>query len=227
LYKLNFQIVLSYTEENYIKAIFHLSGDGEKEVLTNDISEMLETKPASVTDMLKKLSQKDLVNYKKYQGVTLTKTGRASALKVIRKHRLWEVFLVEKLKFNWDEVHEIAEQLEHIQSNLLIEKLDEFLGHPAYDPHGDPIPSADGKIKVKKMILLSDVREGFTGEVACLKETSSSFLKYLDKIGVKIGTKIKVNHVVEFDSSMDINIGNSKSGSNISNEVSKNIFVTL
>ncbi len=219
--------MLSYTEENYIKAIFHLSGDGEKEVFTNDISEMLETKPASVTDMLKKLSQKDLVNYKKYQGVTLTKSGRSSALKVIRKHRLWEVFLVEKLKFNWDEVHEIAEQLEHIQSNLLIEKLDEFLGFPAYDPHGDPIPTVDGKIKVKKMVLLSDVREGFSGEVACLKETSSSFLKYLDKIGIKIGTNIKVNHIVEFDASMDINIGSSKTGSNISSEVSKNIFVTL
>jgi len=219
--------VLSYTEENYLKAIFHLSGDGEKEVFTNNISEMLETKPASVTDMLKKLAQKDLVHYKKYQGVTLTKIGRSNALKVIRKHRLWEVFLVEKLKFNWDEVHEIAEQLEHIQSNLLIERLDEFLGHPAYDPHGDPIPTVDGKIKVKKMVLLCDVREGFSGEVACLKETSSSFLKYLDKIGIKIGTNIRVNHIMEFDASMDVNIGNSKVTSNISNEVSKNIFVTL
>jgi DtxR family Mn-dependent transcriptional regulator len=219
--------VLSYTEENYIKAIFHLSGDGEKEVLTNDISDELDTKPASVTDMLKKLSQKDLVNYKKYQGVTLTKTGRTFALKVIRKHRLWEVFLVEKLKFNWDEVHEIAEQLEHIQSNLLIEKLDEFLNFPAYDPHGDPIPSVDGKIKVKKMVLLSEAKENFSGEVAGLKETSSSFLKYLDKIGIKIGTNIKVNHVVEFDASMDINIGNNKAGTNISSEVSKNIFVSL
>jgi DtxR family Mn-dependent transcriptional regulator len=219
--------VLSYTEENYIKAIFHLSGDGEREVFTNDISEELKTKPASVTDMMKKLSQKELVNYKKYQGVTLTKTGRAFALKVIRKHRLWEVFLVEKLKFNWDEVHEIAEQLEHIQSNLLIERLDDFLGFPAYDPHGDPIPNVDGKIKVKKMVLLSEVKEGFSGEVACLKETSSSFLKYLDKIGVKIGTTIKVNNVVEFDSSMDIAIDNKKTGLNISSEVSKNIFITV
>jgi DtxR family Mn-dependent transcriptional regulator len=219
--------VLSYTEENYIKAIFHLSGDGEKEVLTNDIAEEMDTKPASVTDMLKKLSQKDLVHYKKYQGVTLTKTGRTSALKVIRKHRLWEVFLVEKLKFNWDEVHDIAEQLEHIQSNLLIEKLDEFLDYPAYDPHGDPIPSVDGKIKVKKMVLLSEAKESFSGEVAGLKETSSAFLKYLDKIGIKIGTNIKVNHIVEFDASMDINIGHNKTGINISSEVSKNIFVSL
>jgi DtxR family Mn-dependent transcriptional regulator len=219
--------VLSYTEENYIKAIFHLSGDGEKEVFTNDISEELSTKPASVTDMMKKLSLKELVNYKKYQGVTLTKSGRTSALKVIRKHRLWEVFLVEKLNFNWDEVHDIAEQLEHIQSNLLIERLDNFLGNPAYDPHGDPIPNVDGKIKLKKMVLLSDVKEGFVGEVACLKETSSAFLKYLDKIGIKIGTNIKVNHIVEFDASMDVTINKSKTGINISNEVSKNIFVSL
>ncbi|HWZ23331.1 MAG TPA: metal-dependent transcriptional regulator, partial [Cytophagaceae bacterium] len=222
-----FRIVLSYTEENYIKAIFHLSGDGEKEVFTNDISEELSTKPASVTDMMKKLSLKELVNYKKYQGVTLTKSGRTSALKVIRKHRLWEVFLVEKLNFNWDEVHDIAEQLEHIQSNLLIERLDNFLGNPAYDPHGDPIPNVDGKIKLKKMVLLSDVKEGFVGEVACLKETSSAFLKYLDKIGIKIGTNIKVNHIVEFDASMDVTINKSKTGINISNEVSKNIFVSL
>ena len=219
--------MLSYTEENYIKAIFHLSGDGEKEVFTNDISEELSTKPASVTDMMKKLSLKELVNYKKYQGVTLTKSGRTSALKVIRKHRLWEVFLVEKLNFNWDEVHDIAEQLEHIQSNLLIERLDNFLGNPAYDPHGDPIPNVDGKIKLKKMVLLSDVKEGFVGEVACLKETSSAFLKYLDKIGIKIGTNIKVNHIVEFDASMDVTINKSKTGINISNEVSKNIFVSL
>lgn len=219
--------MLSYTEENYIKAIFHLSGDMGKEVFTNDISEELNTKPASVTDMMKKLSLKELINYKKYQGVTLTKSGRVSALKVIRKHRLWEVFLVEKLNFNWDEVHDIAEQLEHIQSNLLIERLDNFLGYPAYDPHGDPIPNEDGKIKVKKMILLSEVKENFMGEVAGLKETSSSFLKYLDKIGIKIGTNIKVNYIVEFDISMDITVNKNKTGINISNEVSKNIFVSL
>ena len=218
--------MLSYTEENYIKAIFHLSEDGEKEVLTNDISDCLKTKPASVSDMLKKLSQKELVNYKKYQGVTLTKSGRSFALKVIRKHRLWEVFLVDKLKFNWDEVHDIAEQLEHIQSNLLIERLDEFLGKPSYDPHGDPIPGADGKIKVKKQILLSDASEGFKGEVTSLRETSSSFLKYLDKIGIHIGSPIKLISKVEFDSSAEISINNAKA-INISNEVSKNIYVTL
>ncbi len=219
--------MLTYTEENYIKAIFHLSGEEDKEVFTNDISEELSTKPASVTDMLKKLSQKELVNYKKYQGVTLTKLGRVAALKVIRKHRLWEVFLVEKLNFNWDEVHEIAEQLEHIQSTLLIQRLDEFLNFPAYDPHGDPIPTEDGRLKVKKMILLSEVKEGFSGEVAGLKETSSSFLKYLDKIGIKIGTNIAVTSIVEFDASMEVSLNKIKVGINISKEVSKNIFVSI
>jgi len=219
--------MLTYTEENYIKAIYHLSGDVDKEVFTNGISEELHTKPASVTDMLKKLSLKDLVNYKKYKGVTLTKTGKGHALRIIRKHRLWEVFLVEKLQFSWDEVHDIAEQLEHIKSNVLIEKLDAFLDYPSYDPHGDPIPSNDGKIKTKKMVLLSEVKEGFKGEVASLKETSSAFLKYLDKIGINIGTLLKVNDIIEFDASMDITIGAAKSKINISNEVTKNVYVLL
>ena len=219
--------MLSYTEENYIKAIYHLSDNEGEGALTNTISEALATKPASVTDMLKKLANKELVNYKKYQGVTLTKTGRAHALMVIRKHRLWEVFLVEKLKFNWDEVHDIAEQLEHIQSTHLIEKLDEFLGFPVYDPHGDPIPSEEGKLIRKKTALLSEVKDGFTGEVANLKETSTSFLKYLDKIGIKIGSKVSVNSIIEFDSSMEISIDQKKLRLNISNDVAKNIFVTV
>ena len=219
--------MLSYTEENYLKAIFHLSGDGEKDVFTNDIAEELTTKPASVTDMVKKLALKELINYKKYQGVTLTNEGRSAALRVIRKHRLWEVFLVEKLKFNWDEVHDIAEQLEHIQSNLLIERLDELLGFPAYDPHGDPIPNGEGRFNSKKAVLLSEVKEGAVGEVTRLKETSSAFLKYLDKIGIKIGTKIKVNYIVEYDSSMDITLNDENIRINISNEVSKNILVSI
>src|SRR6478752_3743676 len=143
-------MLLSLTEENYLKAIYHLSEDGTIDVSTNAISDALNTKPASVSDMLKKLSQKEVINYIKYQGVSLTPSGRKIALQIIRKHRLWEVFLVEKLKFNWDEVHEIAEQLEHIQSNLLIERLDEFLGFPPFDPHGDPIPNERGEMKAKK-----------------------------------------------------------------------------
>ncbi|MDQ3536196.1 MAG: metal-dependent transcriptional regulator, partial [Bacteroidota bacterium] len=133
--------MLSLSEENYLKCIYHLSKDGEEEeVSTNAIAEYLKTRPASVTDMIRKLDKKGVIIYKKYQGVSLSPKGLAEALYVVRKHRLWEVFLVEKLKFHWDEVHEVAEQLEHIKSSLLIERLDKFLGSPQYDPHGYPIP---------------------------------------------------------------------------------------
>ena len=141
--------MLSYTEENYIKAIYHLADGGKKTVLTNEIAEVMKTKAASVTDMIKKLSQKNFISYEKYYGVKMTKHGKNEALTIIRKHRLWETFLVQKLQFNWDEVHEIAEQLEHIQSPLLIEKLDAFLNYPKADPHGEPIPDSNGKVQVQ------------------------------------------------------------------------------
>ena len=135
---------MTFSEENYLKAIYHLTVVSTSGVSTNAISEAMETKASSVTDMLKKLSEKDLVNYKKYQGVSLTEKGKLEAKMIVRKHRLWEVFLVEKLDFSWDEVHDIAEQLEHIKSEKLINKLDDFLGNPTEDPHGDPIPNAQG-----------------------------------------------------------------------------------
>jgi DtxR family Mn-dependent transcriptional regulator len=217
--------MLSLAEENYLKAIYHLSDHGKEGVSTNSISEVLKTKPASVSDMLKKLSQKEVINYVKYQGVTLTDLGKKTALQVIRKHRLWEVFLVEKLKFNWDEVHEIAEQMEHIQSTLLIERLDEFLGHPAYDPHGDPIPDESGRFKAKSQICLSEVKVGRQGIAVGLKETSPLFLQYLDKTGIYIGAKIKLIDKIEFDLSIEIQIDNKKTII-VSNEVAKNIFIT-
>jgi DtxR family Mn-dependent transcriptional regulator len=144
--------MLSFTEENYLKAIYHLSESGSKAVLTNEIAELINTKAASVTDMIKKLSVKTLITYEKYYGVKLTPHGKTEALLIIRKHRLWETFLVQKLSFTWDEVHEIAEQLEHIQSPLLIEKLDAFLGFPKMDPHGEPIPDNKGRIKIQPQI---------------------------------------------------------------------------
>jgi DtxR family Mn-dependent transcriptional regulator len=217
--------MLSLAEENYLKAIYHLSDHGKEGVSTNSISEVLKTKPASVSDMLKKLSQKEVINYVKYQGVTLTEHGKKTALQVIRKHRLWEVFLVEKLKFNWDEVHEIAEQMEHIQSTLLIERLDDFLGHPAYDPHGDPIPDESGRIKAKSQIGLADAKVGSHGIVVGLKETSPLFLQYLDKAGIYIGAKLKLLDKIEFDLSLEIQIDNKKTFI-VSNEVAKNIFIT-
>ena len=216
---------LSLAEENYLKAIYHLSDHGKEGVTTNAISDLLHTKPASVTDMLKKLSQKEVIHYVKYQGVTLTENGKKLALQVIRKHRLWEVFLVNKLNFNWDEVHDIAEQLEHIQSKLLIDRLDEFLGHPSYDPHGDPIPDESGHIKAKKQIAISEAATGTTGSVVGLKETSPLFLQYLDKAGIYIGARIKIIERMEFDLSMEIQIDNKKTFV-ISNEVAKNIFIT-
>src|SRR6201990_2370199 len=130
-------------EENYLKSIYHLSLDAVN-VSTNQLAAFLNTKASSVTDMLKKLSDKGLINYTPYQGVTLTAAGEKIAVNIIRKHRLWEYFLVEKLGFKWDEVHEMAEEMEHISSNELIDRLDKFMGFPKYDPHGDPIPDCDG-----------------------------------------------------------------------------------
>lgn len=217
--------MLTYTEENYIKAIYHLSGEENRDVSTNGIAEVLKTKPASVTDMLRKLSEKSFINYIKYQGVTLTKKGKNEALQIIRKHRLWEVFLVDKLKFHWDEVHDIAEQLEHIQSPVLIARLDEFLGNPAFDPHGDPIPDQKGEITVRKKYLLCDMSIGFKGIVVGMLETSPAFLQYLDRLGISPGAKITIRERIAFDGSLEILLQENKQLV-ISYEVAKNLYVT-
>ncbi len=217
--------MLTYTEENYIKAIYHLSGEDNRDVSTNGISEMLKTKPASVTDMLRKLSEKSFIHYVKYQGVTLTKKGKKEALQIIRKHRLWEVFLVDKLKFHWDEVHEIAEQLEHIQSPVLIARLDEFLGNPAFDPHGDPIPDQKGEFTVRKKYLLSDMSVGFKGVVVGMLETSPAFLQYLDRLNICPGAKIVIKDRIAFDSSLEIFLQEDEKLV-ISHEVAKNLYVS-
>lgn len=217
--------MLSFTEENYLKAIYHLSTSCSEGVSTNALAEALNTKPASVTDMLQKLEKKKLINYQKYKGVSLSVKGKGFALQVIRKHRLWEVFLVDKLKFNWDEVHEIAEQLEHIQSSVLTERLDEFLGFPSFDPHGDPIPNAQGEFKSVKKTALSEIEMDSLGTVVGLGETSSVFLQYLDKAGIYLGAKIKVLEQNAFDRSLEIKIDNKKVIT-VSNEVAKNIFLT-
>lgn len=150
---------MTFSEENYLKTIYHLISSSDKEVSTNAIAEMMETKASSVTDMLKKLAEKDLVNYVKYQGVSLTENGLLAAKMIVRKHRLWEVFLVEKLDFSWDELHDIAEQLEHIKSEKLIRKLDNFLGNPTENPHEDPIPNANGQILAIEKQVLSELTE--------------------------------------------------------------------
>lgn len=215
--------MLSLTEENYLKAIYHLSDSGAKSVLTNELAEAMSTKAASATDMIKKLSLKDLITYEKYYGVNVTSKGKTEALLVIRKHRLWETFLVQKLGFNWDEVHEVAEQLEHIHSTRLINKLDEFLGYPKVDPHGDPIPDSKGKIKVIPQISLDQTKSGFKGEILSVKDSDPNLLKFLDKIGAKPGKIIKVIEREEYDESLEVMLDNKKFF--ISKEVSKNILV--
>jgi DtxR family Mn-dependent transcriptional regulator len=214
---------MTFSEENYLKTIYHLTTATGKDVSTNSIAEMMETKASSVTDMLKKLADKDLVNYKKYQGVSLTDKGKLSAKMIVRKHRLWEVFLVDKLDFNWDEVHDVAEQLEHIKSEKLINKLDDFLGNPTEDPHGDPIPNSQGKIiKIEKQ-LLSELQENQTGICVGVKDTSSEFLKYLDKQEIALGSKIEFLARESFDLSLKIKVDGKEL--TISNKIASNLFV--
>lgn len=216
----------SFTEENYLKSIYHLSEGNIMVVSTNQIAEMTNTKAASVTDMLKKLAEKKLINYVKYQGVTLSNSGINAAVNIVRKHRLWEVFLVEKLGFKWDEVHDIAEELEHINSETLINRLDDFLGNPAADPHGDPIPDRTGIIKHKKLVKISDMQPGESGTVSGVSEHSSMFLKLLEKMGLTLGSKIIISELIEFDGSIMLTI-DQKTERTISREVAKNILVIL
>ncbi|GAB2783715.1 DtxR family Mn-dependent transcriptional regulator [Hymenobacter luteus] len=216
----------SYTEENYLKAIYKLAEAAPgTEVSTNSVAEALQTRAASVTDMLRRLGEKGLLHYTRYRGVTLTAEGRRLALLTIRKHRLWEVFLVQQLGFSWDEVHEVAEQMEHIDSDLLIQRLDEFLGYPQLDPHGDPIPTAEGVLYRPQHRLLADLRPGDQGTVVAVKNTSGPFLQYLDKAGLKLGTHIEVLDKIQFDNSLEIRINKTKEYL-ISAEVSRNLFVT-
>jgi DtxR family Mn-dependent transcriptional regulator len=216
--------MISFTEENYLKAIYKLLEKGEKEVSTNSIAEKMLTKAASVTDMLKKLSEKKLINYKKYQGVTLTSKGEKIAVSIIRKHRLWEVFLVEKLQFKWDEIHDIAEQLEHIKSDALIERIDKFLNFPKFDPHGDPIPDINGKFHEKNSQLLSTVSKNGICIITGVVDHSAVFLQYLDKNGLSLGSEIKVDDIMEYDRSFKIHL-NKKHSLHLSNDVAKNILV--
>ncbi|UOR07026.1 metal-dependent transcriptional regulator [Hymenobacter aerilatus] len=216
----------SYTEENYLKAIYKLSeAEPGVEVSTNRIAEALQTRAASVTDMLRRLGEKGLLDYQRYRGATLTREGRQAALLTIRRHRLWEVFLVQTLGFNWDEVHEVAEEMEHLQSPLLLRRLDEFLGFPQLDPHGDPIPSEDGAVQRPRSRLVADLTPGEQGTVVAVKDTSPAFLRYLDKVGLSLGAQLEVLDKVEFDNSLEIKV-NQQQKALISAEVSRNLLVT-
>lgn len=214
----------SSTEENYIKAIFHLGEDGDESISTNDIAKTVNATAASVTDMIKKLKQKKLVTYEKYHGVRLTREGEKIAKGVVRKHRLWEVFLVEKLGYGWDKIHDIAEQLEHIHSAELIDKLDKFLGFPKFDPHGDPIPDASGNIQSLRQVLLSKMKKGEKGKVVGVKDSSSKFLQYLDAQQIHLGSEIEITEIIEFDGSLSIQLDKKKKAT-ISKMAAQNIFI--
>jgi DtxR family transcriptional regulator, Mn-dependent transcriptional regulator len=216
---------LTYTEENYLKAIYFLSEGKAAEVSTNAIAERLQTKASSVTDMIRKLAEKKLVMYEKYQGVTLTREGKKIAIGTIRKHRLWEVFLVEKLQFGWDEVHEVAEQLEHIQSAKLIDSLDDFLGFPDVDPHGDPIPDRNGKFaKREESFELAVADQGDKLIITGVNDTSSSFLVFLQQQGLILGASMKVIEIFPFDRSVVVELKDKKRLT-LSNMVTRNILV--
>lgn len=214
---------LSVTEENYIKAIYHLQQtDGN--VTTNEVAEMLHTKAASVTDMLKKLNAKSIVNYEKYQGFTLSDEGRKIALSIVRKHRLWEYFLVEKLQFGWDEVHEVAEELEHISSHKLVEKLDAYLEYPKFDPHGDPIPDVNGKMVFQPQINLTDLPLNEFAEVTAVGSQSTELLELLKHKKIAIGTKIIIKKKFLFDNSVEIKLQN-QAAFTISQQLAQALFV--
>jgi DtxR family Mn-dependent transcriptional regulator len=216
--------MLSYTEENYIKALFKISFDiGMEGVGTNELATALAVKPATANDMLKKLKEKELVDYKKYGKISLTNTGKKKAIDVLRKHRLWETFLYEKLEFSWDEVHELAEQLEHIQSEKLVDKLDKFLEYPEFDPHGDPIPNKKGEFKVQFKKTLSDVAVGSSCKMVAVKDNSTSFLQYVVKVGLGINNEIFVLSKQEYDAITVIEVNGIKSS--VSQKFAENIFV--
>lgn len=212
-------------EENYLKAIYHLQQEINGGVPTNAIAEMLHTKPSSATDMVQKLADKELVSYVRYKGTTLSKAGKKVAIGIVRKHRLWEVFLVEKLNFQWDEVHDIAEQLEHVKSDVLIDKLDQFLDHPDYDPHGDPIPDKNGNIKSADKRLLSELSKKDQGILVGVRETSTEFLQFLDKRNIAIGTPIKVLGKEFFDGSMVIQVKSEQFF--ISKKIAENLYIQI
>jgi DtxR family transcriptional regulator, Mn-dependent transcriptional regulator len=214
---------MTNSEENYIKVIYHLSTTFSKGVSTNAIAEMMETKASSVTDMLKKLSDKELVLYEKYQGVTLTENGIYLAKMIVRKHRLWEVFLVDTLGFAWDEVHEIAEELEHIKSDVLIKKLDSFLNFPEFDPHGDPIPNELGQISNSVKIVLSDAVLNQKYVCVGVKDSSSDFLQYLNRQKIALGTHLCVLEKESFDNSLLVSFNDTTIS--ISHKIANNLYI--
>lgn len=212
------------SEENYLKALFKLNLNPNKKATNIGLSKELGLNPATVLEMVRKLIKKKLVRQEKDKSLHLTDKGRQNALKIIRKHRLWEVFLVDQLKFKWNQIHDIAEQLEHTESEELIDRLDAFLNYPKYDPHGDPIPDKNGNFPVHDFILLNEAPLNKPYYVMGLAESENSFLDYLTQIGISIGCTIKIAEKIDFDNSLNILLGREKF--HISKDVAKNILVS-
>ena len=204
--------MISLTEENYLKALFNLSSESG-EVNVSELSSSLGIKMPTVTSMMKKLAEKKLVHYESYKPICLTEKGKKEAGLIIRKHRLTEIFLVEKMHFGWEAVHDIAEQIEHIQSPTLFEKMDELLGYPKIDPHGSPIPDKDGKMIWKDYLKLSECKTGETVKLTAVIKTSSDFLKFLNSRDLKLGIKIKINSIEAIDGTMAVSYRKRKSES--------------
>lgn len=217
--------MLSYTEENYLKALFHLTYETEhyNEAGTNQLASYMGVKPATATDMLRKLKEKGLIDYEKYGKITLSDMGKGHALEVLRKHRLWETFLFQKLDFTWDEVHEVAEQLEHIHSPKLIDKLDKFLGFPEYDPHGDAIPDAHGNLKPSFRRSLAEVEPGNLCKMVAVRDNTVAFLQYVSQLNLKIDTPIKVLSRQSYDGTIEILIDNQPN--TVSQKFAENIMI--
>lgn len=213
----------SPSEENHLKAIFHLQG-AQGNVTTNALASRLLTKPASVTDMLKKLKAKKLLHYQPYQGVRLTAEGNRIALGIIRRHRLWEYFLAEKLGFSWDEVHAVAEELEHVRHPLLVERLDAYLGFPRFDPHGDPIPDEEGRIQRKSQVCLTELPLHQAATVSSVSNHHPDILELLDDKKIAIGSRLEVRRRFAFDASLEIKLGRQPLFT-LSQAVARHIFV--
>jgi DtxR family transcriptional regulator, Mn-dependent transcriptional regulator len=214
----------SHTEQNYIKAIYHLSRNEDGTAYTQELASAMSTTAASASDMVKKLSEKGLVSHIPYRGAKLNKRGEKTALHIIRRHRLWELFLTKVLKFKWDEVHPIAEELEHVSSDILFARIDEYLNYPGFDPHGDPIPDAHGKIAETNFTLLGLLSKNQSGIISGVRDHGAEFLRYLDEAGMILGAQLKIVTKYEFDKSMDVLI-NGKKSLHISNQVAMNLLI--
>mgnify|MGYP001238517894 FL=1 len=217
--------MITRSEENYLKTIFSVFMQTQNNVSTNEIANLLDTSPASVTEMIKKLQDKNLVIYEKYNGVRLSNEGETKAISIIRKHRLWETFLVRKLDFSWSEVHDVAEQLEHIKSEKLIDKLDQLLNYPKFDPHGDPIPSKNGVFNYQERISIFEMDVNEEGIIMGVSLDNKDFLDYLTKLKISIGTRIKVIEIIKFDQSMKIEFDSKTE--HISKEIAENILIKI